>query len=240
MASSDNTAAAAAQLVPETTVAIGNAAATTTAMAPAAVAAPATATAATTASANDAEASSSQAAADLAVTFPLPSMAAAEATVDAGAATTTELLTEEEENLAERSRYWLPSCVTEDHLAELVEGGFLPPKAECSWRAPGDETVQTPQGDERVILVSHLLRGMTLPPSAFFSSVLDYYGLQPHNIAPNSILVLASFQALFEGYLGISPTVDHFKQCFLCRRQTVASSAMAICCSVTLNCRQGD
>ena len=128
-------------------------------------------------------------------------MATAEATVSAGAAitieadaaTTNETLTEEEENLAERSRYWLPSCVTEDHLTELVEGGFLPTRAECAWRAPGDETVPTPQGDEWVILVSHLLRGMTLPPSTFFSSVLEYYGLQPHNIAPNSILVLAGF-----------------------------------------------
>ena len=105
---------------------------------------------------------------------------------------------------------------------------------------PGDETEPAPHGDERVILVSHLLRGMTLPPSPFFSSVLEYYGLQPHNIAPNSILVLAGFQALFEGYLGISPTVDHFKHRFLCRRQTVASGAMAMCDSVTFNCRQGD
>ena len=72
------------------------------------------------------------------------------------------------------------------------------------------------------------------------SSDLEYYGLQPHNIAPNSILVLAGFQALFEGYLGILPTVDHFKQCFLCRRQTVAGGNMAICGSVTFNCRQGD
>ena len=200
MASLDNTATAAAQTVPEENVAADVATATTAAMAPTAATAPATATAANTASANDAEASSSQAAADLAVTFPLPSLAAAEATVDAGAvvitetcaATNNELLAEEE-NLAERSRYWLPSDVTEDYLTELVDGGFLPTKAECSWRAPGDETVPTPQGDERVILVSHLLRGMTLPPSAFFSSVLEYYGLQPHNIAPNSILVLAGF-----------------------------------------------
>ena len=81
---------------------------------------------------------------------------------------------------------------------------------------------------------------MTLPLSAFFTSILEYYGLQPHNIAPNSILVLAGFQALFEGYLGILPTVDHFKQCFLCRRQTVAGGNMAICGSVTFNCRQGD
>ena len=31
---------------------------------------------------------------------------------------------------------------------------------------------------------------MALPPSSFFVSVLDYYGLQPHNLGPNSILYL--------------------------------------------------
>ena len=142
--------------------------------------------------------------------------------------------------MADRSRYWLQSCVTEEHLVELVEGGFLPTKADCAWRAPGNEQEPAPQGDERVILVSHLLRGMTIPPSAFFSAVLEYYGLQLHNIAPNSILVLAGFQALFEGYLGIAPTVDHFKHCFLCRRQTIASGDLAMCASITFNCRQGD
>ena len=81
---------------------------------------------------------------------------------------------------------------------------------------------------------------MTLPPFAFFSAVLEYYGLQPHNIAANSILVLAGFQALFEGYLGIAPTIDHFKYCFVCRCQTVASGELATCDSVTFNCHQGD
>ena len=128
MASSDNTATAAAQMVPEENIAIDEVAATTVAMVPAVTTAPATATTAATASANDAEASSSQAAADLAVSFPLPSMAAAAPAADAGAHVTTAALAEEEENQAERSRYWLPSCVTEDHLAELVEGGFLPPR----------------------------------------------------------------------------------------------------------------
>ena len=77
MASEDNTATAAAHQMSEENVAADVATATTAAMAPAAATAPATATTATTASANDVEASSSQAAADLAVTFPLPSLAAA-------------------------------------------------------------------------------------------------------------------------------------------------------------------
>ena len=71
--------------------------------------------------------------------FPLPSMATAEPAADAGAIVTIEDLTEEKENQADRSRYWLLSCVTEEHLVELVEGEFLPTKADCAWRAPGDK-----------------------------------------------------------------------------------------------------
>ena len=130
--------------------------------------------------------------------------------------------------------------MTEEYLKELEEGGFLPSKTDCAWRPPGDKAVPDPQDGERVVLASHLLRGMTLPPSAFFIAVLKYYGLQPHNIVPNNILVLVGFQALFEGYLGIVPTVEHFKYCFLCCRQTISAGVMATCDCVTFNCRQGD
>ena len=207
MASLENVTAAATQPITAENPSVEPTAATTAVMAPAAATTAVTTTtttATTTAPANNAEASSSRAAIETAAGFPLPSMAAAENTsgtttiTTSGAASANIPLTEEEENMAERSRYWLPSGVTEEHLVELAESGFLPSKAECTWRAPGEEAEPAPQGDERVILISHLLRGMTLPPSAFFSSVLEYYGLQPHNIAPNSILVLAGFQALFE------------------------------------------
>ena len=166
----------------------------------------------------------------------VPALAAANPVVPSGEATV-----EEEEEVAELgSRYWLPSCMTEDYLQELEDGGFLPPKAECSWRAPGEEAIPEPQDGERVILASHVLRGMSLPLSAFFLAVLSFYGLQPHNIAPNSILVLAGFQALCEGYIGIAASIELFQYCFLCRRQTIPGGQLATCGSVTFNCRQPD
>jgi len=167
-----------------------------------------------------------------------PTTAAAEAAVDLEDSD-DELAADEEEVTDLGSRYWLPSCMTEAYVKELSDSGFLPSKADCQWRIPGDEVVPAPQDGERVVLASHLLRGMGLPPSAFFSAVLRHYGLQPHNIAPNSILVLAGFQALCEGYLGIEPTVELFKYCFLCRRQTIADGQLATCGSITFNCRQG-
>ena len=120
MATQNDTATTAAQLAPEENTIVEAAAVATADMAPAAATATATPTPVTTtaaASASDAEASSSHAATEPAGGFPLPSMATAEntagavATTNSGAASANIPLTEEEENMAERSRYWLPSGV---------------------------------------------------------------------------------------------------------------------------------
>ena len=105
MASTDNILIAAEQTAPEMTPATVDIPAATTVAAPTSTPTPATTTPAATTSAIDAEASSSQATADLAASFPLPSMATAEPAADAGAHVTAEALAEEEENQAERSRY---------------------------------------------------------------------------------------------------------------------------------------
>ena len=68
----------------------------------------------------------------------------------------------------------------------------------------------TPIWDERVLLSSDISRGFSLPPSVFLIEILDHYGLQLHNITPNSLLYISGFVALFEGYLGIQPRLDFF------------------------------
>jgi hypothetical protein len=65
------------------------------------------------------------------------------------------------------------------------------------------EAEPSPQGGERVMMKMHVERGFSLPPSEFFRKVLDHYGLQPHNLSPNSILCLRNYVAICEGYLGI-------------------------------------
>ena len=78
---------------------------------------------------------------------------------------------------------------------------------------------------------------MVLPPSSFFVSVLYYYGLQPHNLGPKNIFYLAAFQDLFEGYLGITPSLDFFKYCFHCKRQTEGDELLTLG-TVSLNLRR--
>ncbi|KAI5006514.1 hypothetical protein ZWY2020_033757 [Hordeum vulgare] len=61
---------------------------------------------------------------------------------------------------------FLPSMVTKDDLLELVEQGLIENK---SWRLPAEgEMEPAPQEGERILLLSHVYRGFSLPPHPFF------------------------------------------------------------------------
>jgi hypothetical protein len=47
-------------------------------------------------------------------------------------------------------------------------------------------------------------RGFSVPTGRFIRGVLFEYGLQLHHLNPNSIQQMAAFEAMCEGYLGIS------------------------------------
>ena len=101
---------------------------------------------------------------------------------------------------------WVSSAVEEGELQSMAFDGVLPPSSEDApaWRSALGDPSPTPIRDERVLLSSHISRGFSLPPSAFLIEILDHYGLQLHNITPNSLLYISGFVALFEGYLGIN------------------------------------
>jgi hypothetical protein len=64
------------------------------------------------------------------------------------------------------------------------------------------------------MLKSHVERGLSMPPSHFFSNLLKFYGLQLHHIAPNILVSVAGYAALCEGFLRIRPRVDLFQLFF--------------------------
>ena len=76
-----------------------------------------------------------------------------------------------------------------------------------------------------------------MPPSALSIEILDHYGLQLHNITPNSLLYISGFMALFEGYLGLAPRLDLFQYCFGVKRQTVQKELL-VAGSISFNCRR--
>ena len=60
-----------------------------------------------------------------------------------------------------------------------------------------------------------LERGLAIPTSDFFRSLLHHWKVQLHHLTPNSILHLSIFTHLCEAFLGIQPHFNLFRHLFL-------------------------
>jgi hypothetical protein len=74
--------------------------------------------------------------------------------------------------------------------------------------------VSAPKSGERVVFISHFERGSALPASDFFWDFLDNYGLQPHHLSANAVMILSAFAAFCEGYAGIEPFTQGWAKYF--------------------------
>jgi hypothetical protein len=70
---------------------------------------------------------------------------------------------------------------------------------------PGDEIVPKPLAGYRVMFLAFLLRGLSLPAHEFLRGLLFIYGVQLHQLTPNSILHIVCFITICESFLGIDP-----------------------------------
>src|SRR3954471_8073516 len=113
---------------------------------------------------------------------------------------------------------WMPMVLRQEDLDDMVEGGVIPHEAA---RLPGREVEPQPLDGECVLLATHIDRGFSLPPHPFFWSFLNFFGAQLHHFTPNSIVYLAAFISLCEGFLGCRPHWGLFKHIFTCRSQSV-------------------
>ena len=58
------------------------------------------------------------------------------------------------------------------------------------------------------------MRSLGLPASDFFRFFLELHGLQPHHLTPNTVVLLAAFATLCEGFLGVLPTIELWGEFF--------------------------
>jgi hypothetical protein len=84
----------------------------------------------------------------------------------------------------------------------------VPTAEHLELRALGEEIALEPRPGEVVFFCSHFERGFGLPASPFFRSFLEFFGLQPHHLGANAVMVLSAFVTFCEGYIGVWPTVD--------------------------------
>lgn len=74
-----------------------------------------------------------------------------------------------------------------------------------------------PDDGDAPIFTCFLKMGLVLPMSEFFVTVMETYGLLVAQLHPNTMLTLAIFAQLCEGFIGVVPSVALFLHFFIPR-----------------------
>jgi hypothetical protein len=107
---------------------------------------------------------------------------------------------------------WTASTLTDTDLAKARKEGFLAESAEVVF--PSTEIIPKPQPGFWVMFLAFLLRSLSLPAHEFLCGLLFIYGVQLHQLTPNSILHIACFITQCEALLGINPHWGLWKYIF--------------------------
>ncbi|KAK1608567.1 hypothetical protein QYE76_032240 [Lolium multiflorum] len=118
---------------------------------------------------------------------------------------------------------WERSKISNQDTNLLKKLGFL--KKKEALRFPGEESFPTPGIGFRVTFTDHLIRDLSAPIHEFLRRLLLVYGLQLHQLTPNSILYISIFITLYECFLGTHPNWALRKRIFLVRRNSSHNTA---------------
>jgi hypothetical protein len=119
------------------------------------------------------------------------------------------------------STSWVPSEFEQSDLTKAQENGFLIGDDQVIF--PSTERVPNPPSGYQVMFLAFLLRGLSFPAHELLRGLLFVYGVQLHQLTPNSILHIACFVTLCESFLGIEPHWILWKFLF-CLRPSVSLS----------------
>ncbi|KAK1642813.1 hypothetical protein QYE76_060618 [Lolium multiflorum] len=111
---------------------------------------------------------------------------------------------------------WERSKISNQDMNLLKKLGFT--KKENALRFPKEESYPSPPIKYRVSFVDHLIRGLSPPIHEFLRGLLFVYGLQLHQLTPNSILHVSIFITLCECFLRVHPNWALWKRIFCLRR----------------------
>ena len=98
----------------------------------------------------------------------------------------------------------MASSVTEGHIKKLRGAGYLAADIAHRLRAVG-QIVPTSKPQERVVFLSHFVRGLGFPLHPFVRGLMFYYGMDFHDLAHNFILNISAFIVVCEAFLRIKP-----------------------------------
>jgi hypothetical protein len=96
---------------------------------------------------------------------------------------------------------WTPSTVMLGHLQKFMRHGFmLAAELETYWVLK-DPALLAPTEGYVVSFMAFHERGFGVPPHPFLHSLVRYYGLELHHLAPSGVLHIAVFVTLCEVFL---------------------------------------
>ena len=98
----------------------------------------------------------------------------------------------------------MASSVKEENIAELWAAGYLAKEIAHRLLAQG-QIVPTPKPNERVVFIPHFVRGLGFPLHPFVRGLMYYYGIDFHDLSPNSFLNISAFIVVCEAFLCIHP-----------------------------------
>ena len=89
--------------------------------------------------------------------------------------------------------------------------GILPDKSLVKWKTASGEHFSSREEGEIPIFLAYVECGLRLPAHKFLSQILERYGVELVNLAPNSIANISIFAYLCEAYLGVRPNLKLFR-----------------------------
>ena len=99
---------------------------------------------------------------------------------------------------------WMVSSVEEKDITELRAAGYL--AKEIAHRLPAQgQIVPTSKPIERVVFIPHFLGVLGFPLHPFVRGLMYYYGIDFHDLSPNSFLNISVFIVVCEAFLRIQP-----------------------------------
>jgi hypothetical protein len=106
-------------------------------------------------------------------------------------------------NTTNSSTSWVPTEFKQTDLTKALADGLIANGDQVIF--PSTKRIPKPPSGFWVMFFAFLLRGLSFPALEFLRGLLFMYGVQLHQLTPNSILHIACFITLCESFLGIEP-----------------------------------
>ena len=125
----------------------------------------------------------------------------------------------------------MASTFQEKDIKKLRGDGYLAKK--IGHRLPtAGQIVPSPEPHKRVVFLPHFVCGLGFPLHPFVRGIMYYYGIDFHDLSPNSFLNISMFIVASEAFLRISPHFGLWLKIFNVKPKVVKSEHAECGCAM--------